>query len=188
MLRAIPITLLLVVCCSLASVSSAGERLTESRKAVKEFAGELKKELIAALEGGGPTKAVTVCSRKAPEIADRISSDRGWEVGRTSLRVRNPGNEPDSWERRTLEAFEERRAKREDLSTMENSEVLAEGGRRVFRYMKAIPTGDVCLVCHGSNIAEPLKAELDKLYPGDRARGFNKGDIRGAFTVIQPLK
>jgi hypothetical protein len=27
--------------------------------------------------------------------------------------------------------------------------------------------------------------KLDSLYPGDMARGFKKGDIRGAFSIIQ---
>jgi len=28
---------------------------------------------------------------------------------------------------------------------------------------------------------------IDKHYPTDQARGFTLGDIRGAFTIIQPM-
>ncbi len=53
--------------------------------------------------------------------------------------------------------------------------------------MKAIPTGGVCLSCHGQRISQPVEAKLERLYPNDRARGYELGDIRGAFTITQPL-
>ena len=59
-------------------------------------------------------------------------------------------------------------------------------GRRVFRYMKAIGTQPVCTACHGAAIAPGVAAALDDLYPEDRARGFGVGDIRGAFSIVQP--
>ena len=185
--RTILFTILLTVCFGVSPVYPDEARLAESRQAVKEFAGDLKGELLAALEEGGPVKAVTVCSRKAPAIAQRISGARGWDVGRTSLRVRNPGNAPDAWERRTLEAFEERRAKGEKPGGMEHAEALNEGGKRVFRYMKAIPAGELCLTCHGKRIAPDLAATLAELYPEDRATGFSLGEIRGAFSITQPM-
>ena len=53
--------------------------------------------------------------------------------------------------------------------------------------MKAIPTGELCLVCHGTQIAPQVLEKLDALYPRDEARGFSAGDIRGAFTITQPM-
>ncbi|MBL6933600.1 MAG: DUF3365 domain-containing protein, partial [Rhodospirillales bacterium] len=54
--------------------------------------------------------------------------------------------------------------------------------------MKAIPTDEKpCLACHGGNISEEVAAKLDDLYPQDKARGYNAGDIRGAFTIRQPM-
>ena len=70
---------------------------------------------------------------------------------------------------------------------MDYSEVTTHNGKKVFRYMKAIPTGDVCLSCHGSNINEPVANKINSLYPDDKAKGFSKGDIRGAFTIIQDI-
>ena len=131
--------------------------------------------------------AVSVCSEKAPAIAGGISEDKGWEVGRTSLRIRNPGNAPDGWEQKTLEAFEDRRRSGEDLAKMEHSEVVTADGKSVFRYMKAIPAGELCLTCHGKEIASDLAAKLKEVYPEDRATGFSLGEIRGAFTITQPM-
>ena len=53
--------------------------------------------------------------------------------------------------------------------------------------MKAIPTGAVCLNCHGTKIAPEVSQALAGLYPEDRATGFNEGDIRGAFVVTRKI-
>ncbi len=52
--------------------------------------------------------------------------------------------------------------------------------------MKAIPTGPVCLVCHGSELSPDVRAALDEHYPHDRARGYQLDDIRGAFSITWP--
>jgi hypothetical protein len=43
------------------------------------------------------------------------------------------------------------------------------------------------VVCHGSDIDPYVDARIRELYPDDQARGFKPGDIRGAFTITQPL-
>ena len=65
--------------------------------------------------------------------------------------------------------------------------VEGPGGSRTFRYLKAIGTGPMCLGCHGSDLAGDLDAKLAELYPGDKARGFATGELRGAFTVKKDL-
>ena len=161
--------------------------VAEIKPELKRFASVLKKELQQALKTGGPLKAIEVCNGKAPEIAARISEETGWDVGRTSLKWRNPDNAPDAWERKVLEDFEKRRARGEKAQAIDYAEIVEQDGRRVLRYMKAIPTGKVCLACHGSNIDSAVRARLDEFYPDDRARGFRLGDIRGAFTVSRPM-
>lgn len=163
------------------------ERKQQSVAVIKSFASTLKGELQAAMKEGGPVNAISVCNTVAPAIAAQKSQETGWDVGRTSLKLRNPDNAPDSWEQAVLEAFNERRAAGEDPQTIAFAEVVEQDGGKVFRFMKAIPTGQVCLNCHGENIAEPVKAKLDELYPQDRARGYKQGEIRGAFTITQPL-
>jgi hypothetical protein len=53
--------------------------------------------------------------------------------------------------------------------------------------MQAIPTGALCLQCHGENISPEVQAELARLYPEDKATGYSAGDIRGAFVVTRDL-
>ncbi|MOA58455.1 hypothetical protein D3C78_1828600 [compost metagenome] len=53
--------------------------------------------------------------------------------------------------------------------------------------MKAIPTGEPCLACHGQQIKPELAAVIDQRYPQDQARGFALGELRGAFTLRRSL-
>ncbi len=159
----------------------------EARGVTKQFGGSLKKELVGAMKSSGPVKALEVCNTVAPEIARNVGQAAGWQVGRTTLKLRNQGNAPDAWELSTLNQFEERKASGEDLSKMEASEIVEIDGQKVFRYMKAIPTGKPCIACHGAEINPQVEAKLKELYPEDSARGFKPGDIRGAFTLQKML-
>ena len=123
-----------------------------------------------------------MCQLEAPQIAARLGNE-GWQVGRTSLKVRNADNAPDAWELATLKLFEQRKAAGESIATLEATRVTDTE----FRYMKAIPTGGLCVACHGKTLSAPLVEVLNRLYPQDQARGFKKGDIRGAFTVSKPI-
>lgn len=168
------------------SADDVGRRLEQSREVAADFMASLKAELTRAMEAGGPSKAIDACQAVAPAIAQEHSKRTGWQVGRTSLRVRNPGNAPDAWEREALLSFEKRKAAGEDIARLEHYGFVEQDGRTVFRYMKAIPTAQMCLACHGSSLDPSVKATLAELYPNDQATGFSVGDIRGAFTITQP--
>lgn len=163
-------------------------RTAASQAAIKSLAGTLKGQLSLAMADGGPVAAIEVCNLVAPEIAHAESVARGWRVGRTSLKLRNLANAPDAWEQAVLQAFEALKATGADPKTLDHAEIVTADGRRSFRYMKAIVTMEVCTACHGANVAPDIAAQLDALYPEDRARGYAVGDIRGAFTVVQPLE
>jgi len=163
------------------------DRAAASRAASTELLMALKSEVEKAIKAGGPMHAVSVCNEKAPQVTRQLSADAGFDVARTSLKYRNPKNAPDTWERGVLEEFEKRKAAGEDLKTMEYYEVVEQDGQKVFRYMKAIPLSGVCVNCHGPKINRKLSEKIYGLYPEDKARGFIPGDLRGAFTVTQPM-
>jgi hypothetical protein len=128
-----------------------------------------------------------VCQTIAPGLAEEAGEARGLKVGRTGLRVRNPANAPDDWERRVLEDFAAKIEAGTDVAKLEHAETVIDAvGVATFRYMKAIPmAAEPCLTCHGA--PEPaLKAEILRLYPQDQATGFKPGELRGAFTVTAP--
>lgn len=163
-------------------------RVAESRGAVKEFAGQLKGELQAAMKSGGPLHAIEVCQIKAPAIASELSKKKGWHVARTSLKTRSPANAPDSWERIVLKRFDEQKAQGMDAKQLEHYAFVEEKGVKKFRYMKAIPAGEVCMNCHGATLAPEIAQKIETLYPNDQATGYKPGDIRGAFTITQTIE
>ncbi len=161
------------------------QRMDASRDVVKVFGKTLKSHLQQAMQQGGPVAAIEVCHEKAPEIARQLSQKTGWDIHRTSLKPRR--QPPDEWERQVLEEFEKRKAAGEPVKKLEFHQIVEKDGKPVFRYMKAIETQPVCLVCHGKNVAPVVAEKIRQLYPNDQATGFDVGDIRGAFSVIQPL-
>ncbi len=171
-----------------ASASPDGaERAAQSRELVKSFAERLKSELVGAMKSGGPTAAIPVCHTAAPAITKEKAAEKGWTLGRTALRLRNPANMPDAWERAVLEKFGEKVKQGADLAKLEHFETTTQNGKRVFRYMKAIPTQKPCLTCHGSAVSADVKEAIRALYPQDQATGFALGELRGAFTITQPV-
>ena len=161
------------------------ERVQDSRQAVMKFGKTLKGELQKAMKSGGPVNAIGVCQEVAPAIASDISEETGWEVYRTSLKPRNVA--PDNWETAVLESFDRRRELGESPKKMEFVEVVEKDGEPKLRYMKALGTAPVCLTCHGTDISADVQAEIDKLYPNDKATGYKAGEIRGAFSIIQDI-
>lgn len=170
-----------------ASGDADGADAAQAREIVKSFAQTLKGRLTTAMSESGPVHAVEVCNAEAPRIAREHEDAGDWTVARTSARVRNPDNAPDEWERQVLESFAERAAAGEDLAAMEHVETVDRDGRKELRYMKAIPMGEMCVACHGADLEPELAARIDALYPQDQARGFEPGELRGAFTLARPL-
>lgn len=162
-------------------------RIDSSRAAAKQLMEVLRDEMQAAVQTGGPLAAIEVCHDKAQALTKKISDERGWRVARTSQKLRSEKNAPDAWEVKVLENFQKRKANGEALETMDYSEVVEAGGKKTFRYMKAIPMGGVCSNCHGPVLKPDVVQKLDQYYPKDQARGFQVGDLRGAFTISQPM-
>lgn len=162
--------------------SQEDAKLTQYRNAVKALGGALLGEMKAALAEGGGLKAIEICHDKAAEIAAKISKEQGFDIGRTSLKIRSDKNAPDAWEKEQLQKFAERKQAGEDPAKIETDVVVVDGKSR---YMKAIPLQDTCLGCHGENVPDELAAKIKALYPDDQATGFKVGDIRGAFTITE---
>lgn len=157
-----------------------------AREAASALGQSLKAELVAAMRDGGPSAAVQVCNLRAPDIASTVSSVAGGDVGRTALRVRNPDNAPDAWETEQMERFLEEIAAGADPATLEAIGEIDTVNGPMLRWMKPIMMDDVCVACHGTEVAPGLLADIQALYPDDTATGFEPGQLRGAFTVTLP--
>ncbi len=157
---------------------------------IKTLASSLKQELGAAMQSGGPVAAVEICQLKAPQITHDLNASDDISIKRTSLKLRNPNNIPDAWERQVLESFEDKLAKGTPASELSHMESFKSESGTTLRMMRAIPVQGLCLACHGdeNNMDPVLLGRLEKLYPNDLATGYQTGEIRGAFSVSRTIE
>lgn len=160
-------------------------RQAEARTLVKRFVGTVKPLLTSTIQEQGPVAAIEICAEQAPALADQLSEETGWSVGRVSLKPRNAERaQPDAWEREQLERFAARAADGTPGPMLNHGEVV--DGR--YRYMQAQPVGGVCLVCHGETLDPAVAEAIEAYYPDDRATGYQLGEIRGAITLMAPAE
>lgn len=183
----LPFALALSVALNVAWAEEADIATQQARQAAVALGKTLKQELVSAMQKGGPVEAISVCNLKAMPLTQQISEETGWQVGRTSLKVRNPANTPDDWERRQLEKFQARLDAGEPMASLESMTTETRDGVTIQRYMKAIPVQGPCLACHGATLSPAVQNKLDGLYPHDKARGYQLGELRGAFTLEKAL-
>lgn len=159
--------------------------VTDARKVASAIPPKLLNVLKEETDKGGPEGAISVCREKAPQMAKAASEQSGWNIRRVSLRNRNPKAVPDSWERAALEEFDRQTASGENPIRLEKFELVTEGGTKVQRYMKALPTQDLCLSCHGQadSLKPAVSEQIRKLYPEDKAVGYGNAEVRGAITL-----
>lgn len=116
----------------------------------------LSGKLVEAMSLGGPAAAIEVCSRDAPKIADQIAKRFGFQIGRTSLKLRNQKNGPPDWVKPIIE---------EQLTEPRVVELPDGHTGALFPILLKVQ----CLACHGpkEQISADVQAQLDRLYPND---------------------
>ena len=165
--------------------------LADTRKTALPVLPKVVKAMQEAVKEQGPVAAISVCKEKAPKLLQEMRTQTGWDIRRVSLETRNAATgTPDAWEARQLADFNIRAANGAKVETLEVGEIVSTAdGKRSYRYMKALPVGEVCQTCHGANeaLSGDLKAALAKDYPHDQATGYSVGQVRGALSVKRPL-
>ena len=160
--------------------------LDAARQTVRLFRDRLKGELTAAIKADGAANAISLCQTISPDISTELTDNSGFEVLRTSLKLRNPENAPGPWELEVLKSFQDKAAAGADPDKLEHyAEVVTPEGDRLLRYMRGIPMADMCLACHGTEIKADVRAELTRYYPDDKATGYKLGELRGAFSLVK---
>ncbi|NPA30182.1 MAG: DUF3365 domain-containing protein [Epsilonproteobacteria bacterium] len=148
-----------------------------SKKLLKTLGGNLKKHMKA----GGPADALAFCAANAADLTAKVDRELGKKVTikRITLKPRNPANEAKGEEKAILKALETL-----NYNGVKLPKHLVQKTASGYRYYKPLVIKkQVCLKCHGPNIAPKLKAVIDKHYPTDKARGYKMGDLRGAIVV-----
>jgi len=148
------------------------EQAGEMYAAKDSLATRLKKRLQKAMKESGPAHAITVCREAAPMIAAEISEQEGLSIGRTSFRLRNPGNVAPDWANEYVEQIQE-------------GPVFLQGEGTKMAALIPIRLNRLCETCHGpeEEIPSDVAAALAAEYPEDQATGFKSGALRGWFWV-----
>lgn len=157
-----------------------------ARAAIQELRQVMMQHLQTSMQESGPAGATAVCRHLAPEIAAEISAETGWQIRRPALKARNPANHPTALERGVLLGYLTRSLAGQSFEEMETVRLVEQDGKTYVHYMRAIPTLDACLVCHGSNLPPEVAVKIKEVYPEDEATGFAAGDLRGAFSLLRP--
>ena len=162
------------------------EALEKARQAADALTGELIATLGQELGAGGPVGAVKVCAEMAPQIAASHSGE-GVTVRRVTLKVRNPQDTPDEYERGVLEELEAKLA--DGTLPKEVAEVVTDDAGSRLRYLRPLVIKGTCLSCHGDveSMEPELRTLLEERYPDDQAVGYKEGDLRGAVSVTVDL-
>jgi hypothetical protein len=163
--------------------------LAEARTLPATMVPKLLEVLNEEIDKGGHAQAISVCREKAPAMAKGLSEKTGWSIRRISTKNRNPKAVPDAWEAQVLQEFEQRLVAGEKPTDIDKGEVVTVDGQKMYRYMKALPTQDLCLNCHGTpdKVKPEVQAKLKELYPDDKAIGYGLKQLRGAITAKKPL-
>ena len=164
------------------------QRATKARELTHLYRERLKVGIQQAIKESGVVGAIGACNTLAPELNATLTDGTTFELARTALRVRNPENTPDAWEQPVLEQLQKTIENGADAKTLETFDVVTTTeGQRQFRYMQPIMMGELCLACHGTNVAPDVKAEIAKYYSDDKATGYSIGEMRGAFSLVQQM-
>ena len=169
---------------------AVGPARARAETAARNLATRLQAHLGEALEAGGTDAAIDVCATVAQDLTNEIGREEGVVIRRTALRVRNPRNRPDEFERRVLEEWTAAGRTPEPRAVVLPSNAAAAGsGAAELRFMKPIVLAEMCVQCHGPReaMAEAARAVLAEHYPHYEATGFRPGDLRGAISVRVPL-
>lgn len=142
----------------------------------------LRNALMSEVKTNGFPSAVSFCNLQALPIAQHMEQEYNVSIRRATDRPRNPLNEADQLEMNQIMAYRDSLFK--DAPPKPVIHFDEEKGQ--YHYFKPIFTMSLCLNCHGIE-GETLRSELDstlnRLYPGDRAIGYEDKELRGIWHI-----
>ena len=141
----------------------------------------LSSQLQSAMQEGGVSNAIEYCQLNAYPLVDSLSKVHHAAIRRTTLKVRNPDDQPNELEREILETYARKDAAGEQIGPM----VRALAEQEVI-FFAPIRTNAFCLQCHGipgETLREEDHALIRRHYPEDQATGYQDGDLRGMWSI-----
>lgn len=140
---------------------------------------QLGKNLIKAMEEGGPNHALEFCNVEAIPLTAQLEEEHNAKIKRVSDKNRNPLNAANKEEKYYIKHFQNSLKQGDEPSPV----VIPKDGKNKFYY--PIVTNKMCLQCHGK--PEEMKPEvvrmIKKLYPQDKAFGYSENEVRGIWSI-----
>jgi hypothetical protein len=140
----------------------------------------LRTTLLKAIGEKGFSGALAFCNTRALAVTDIYASE-GITVSRVSDKNRNSKNVLSEYDWKEWAKYTGLAAKKDSLK----STIVYRNHE--FHYYKPILMQSMCLSCHGTSgkdISKDLLRVIDSLYPGDKARGYKQGDLRGMWHIV----
>lgn len=157
--------------------------LARGKPIVQEAFSVLSTQLGAALQTGGVSNALGLCSVKALPLTQLVGDTNRVTLRRVTHRPRNPANRANTEEQHLLDCFQEIL---DTGATQLEPVVVAPATNRVSFCAPIVINNPLCLNCHGvpgDTLLPEAAALLKQLYPADEATGFQMGDLRGLWRV-----
>jgi len=106
-------------------------------------------------------------------------------IKRTSLMLRDPKNAPDAADAAALERISKQLMKDKKPDAVILQKVERKGQPIEWRVYRPIAATESCLTCHGdpAKFRPDVKAELNRLYPEDKATDYSAQEWRGVIRV-----
>ncbi len=145
----------------------------------KKLSGQLK----TAIKAGGVQNAIGFCNVAALPVTDSLSTEYNAIIKRTSLKLRNLQNSPDSLEAKMLDMYQ-------IMSRMRNPimvpKILVKSESEIQFYAPIMIANETCLKCHGI-IGETMNADdyniIKLYYSNDKAIDYKLGQFRGMWSI-----
>jgi len=145
-----------------------------------EAKAELGRNLMQAIQKKGTVEAIQFCNTEATKLTDSVSIMKNAIIKRVSDKPRNPNNGANAEQLKYIASFKRSIASGQKIEPV----VYNENGEVSFYY--PITTNALCLQCHGKpdkQILPETLAALKKLYPKDKALGYDVKEVRGIWSV-----
>ena len=159
---------------------------TLGERAINRAGYSLVAEVSNAIVRSGTVDALQVCHlRNLPQKNPIPDMPRITAIKRTSLRLRNPANAPDSADQAALEKIRAALENGDSTPEVLVQRVWFANGTTEWRVYRPIAVTARCTACHGSreDMIPALRAELARLYPDDKAADYQNGEWRGLIRV-----
>ncbi len=165
---------------SVAAIRQTGERQ------IDRVGRMLVYEVERTVADKGPAMAVEMLHLKDLSLPKpEPGQPRITAIRHTSLKLRNPANQPDDADRMALDKINTTLRDGNEVPMVLILRLEPRGAPAEWRVYRPITTMPLCIKCHGpvDDLKPEVRAALARLYPEDKAVDYNAYNWRGVIRV-----